>query len=179
MVLDKALDARMYYDDRMWNIIREVLGNDIPLAVEVGTRYGHWAIGLIQQFNVGRLFCVDPWPKERWDHAEEWVRKLGRYFGVSAFPLRGTSIQWAAIFPRKNIDLLYIDGSHSPVAVRSDLCGWWPKVRSKGLVICHDAHAQKVRSGVQHFWDLAKRKEKRRQFACGPEEELGFWIVKD
>lgn len=173
--LSSQEDAKMFYDERMWQVIRRMLGKDIPLAVEIGTRYGHWAVGLVRQFNVGRLFCVDTWPEIRWCHAEEWARKLAGYAYVSVFPLRGTSAEWAAIFPHENIDLLFVDDGHRAKDVLTDLQGWWPKVRRGGLVIGHDAHSKAVSRGMNRFF--CGRTEKPRLFPCGPEKEKGF-VVK-
>ena len=164
---------QMVYDDRMWSLIREKLGNDIPLAVEIGTRYGHWAEGLVNNFSVNCLFCIDTWPNSRWHVAKEWFKRLECHVFDTVIPLRGSSSEWAEIIDVRDINLLFVDGRHTLEAVCCDLEMWWPRVRPGGLAICHDAQSKKVSRAVLEFFQCELP-----IFHSGPDHEMAYWIIK-
>jgi Methyltransferase domain len=62
-------------------------------------------------------------------------------------------------FNDESIDLLHIDGEHTYEAVGRDFRRWWPKVKSGGVVIMHDAAERHHDFGV---WKLLE--ELRREF---------------
>ena len=48
------------------------------------------------------------------------------------------SAAYAAAFSAAQVDLLFVDASHHYEDVRRDLVAWLPKVRSGGVIACHD-----------------------------------------
>lgn len=168
----------LFHDERMWSLIREKLGTKIFRVVEVGTRHGHWAMGLLECFIVNQLFCIDIWPRNRRFHrdASEWFKNLDGQWFRNVFPLRGMGTEWAKVLPYDDFDLVFIDGCHREVDVHADLCSWWPKTLKGGLVICHDAHGDDVAAGVLRFFE--SRPETPVVFSSGPAKAKSFWVIK-
>jgi hypothetical protein len=147
--------ADSYYVSAMWEVIEKWSGSQkIGCVVEIGTYEGMWASGLLSRFDVERYFAIDPWHGDNtkeWDrHLRKWMQNLEEWLWKSVFPLRGTSNEWARVFPY-SIDLLYIDGLHKLPAVRRDLASWYPKLREGGLIIGHDLNNRNVRIAVREF----------------------------
>ncbi|HUU84214.1 MAG TPA: class I SAM-dependent methyltransferase [Phycisphaerae bacterium] len=101
-----------------------------------------------------RVFCVDHWLGNPCDSLaplalqygqkrayETWCRNMGPRLYRSVFPLIGTSLQHAAVWPRDlPIDLLFLDADHTYEHVRQDIAAWSPLVRPGGIISGHDFH---------------------------------------
>ncbi|UCG53532.1 MAG: class I SAM-dependent methyltransferase [Candidatus Latescibacterota bacterium] len=170
----------MVYDDRMWDLIRSKLGENIERVLELGSRYGHWVEGLLENFTIDRIYCIDFWKKCRWRWAKEWFERLEPHVFETVFPLRGQSHEWAEIRLLGDFDLLYVDANHKSEEVFRDLKCWYPRVRSGGLIICHDCHATKVLNPVMKFFRNLRREitDRPTLFDSGPDHEKSCWIVK-
>jgi len=144
------------YQPLMWKIVKGRSPPRVNVAVEVGTRAGNWAAQAAQALGdrLDRLFCVDPWAETKktsylWPNiVPNWFKTVEPWLWTKIIPLRGTSIEWAQVFPYR-INLLFIDGDHSDVAFEADLNAWLPKMAGGGLVICHEYHLRPLQKVMQ------------------------------
>jgi len=142
----------------MWEIVTNRSPTKVDVAVEIGTQFGTWAAKIPEVLGdrLGRLFCVDPWgggekniPSRQWSNVvPTWFQQVEPWLWTKIFPLRGTSVEWAQVFPYR-VDLLYIDGKHTAEAFMADLDSWIPLMNPGGLVICHDYSIHKIRSTMR------------------------------
>ena len=51
----------------------------------------------------------------------------------------------------KTVDFVYIDGNHAFNYVILDILYWSPKVRSGGIIACHDYHDTPVRMAIDGY----------------------------
>ena len=119
-------------------------------AVEIGTHLGQFAEKILERWEGGPLWCVDPWQQnmpdyhdcvnER-DRAADYREAMGRLerFGDRAKVLRTTSRQAAALFPAASLDFVYIDGNHDRKYLHQDIFELWhPRLRVGGVLAGHD-----------------------------------------
>lgn len=75
---------------------------------------------------------------------------------------KGRSVDVAKEFNDETLDMIYIDGDHSPEAVRLDFDSWIPKVKRGGIIAGHDyclVHAviaRPVKVYPDHSWIYEK-----------------------
>jgi predicted O-methyltransferase YrrM len=135
------------------------------VCVELGTWQGASAIPVARTIARwgGTLTCVDTW-------AGELNEDGGSDAGKSPIMLLscaraiveagvGANVRLipamtgdAAHFWSEPIDFLYVDADHSLEGVRADLVGWYPHVRSGGLIVGDDYEHPRY-PGVKHAWD--------------------------
>lgn len=120
--------------------------------VEVGCAEGRFSVELLQ--GASRAIChfVDPWLQQP---LGEWMDGGNRHqtlmdaeyadflqrtepYADRRRVIRDFSLQAAARFNDRSLDLVYIDANHGYEAVRADLAAWWPKVRPGGILAGHD-----------------------------------------
>lgn len=112
------------------------------IAVEVGVREGHYSEYILMATNVKKLYSIDPWdlnaelgnPEEAYNRC--W-QKLIR-FGDRAVMQIGRSPDVCKMFEDRSIDFVYIDALHDYESVKKDIHGWYPKVRTGGILAGHD-----------------------------------------
>lgn len=158
------------YKPAMWELIKKHFGDDDPgIAVEVGSRRGHWAHALIEKTQTTQLFCVDPWVGRvgRQDFAV-WFKRCTEIF-QRCHPLQGTSLDWSRFFPYQ-VDLLFIDGLHDAKSVTLDLERWTPRMNKGGLIIGHDYNQPDVKAAVDKFFPDLTGTQK-----LGPQHAVSFW----
>lgn len=67
-------------------------------------------------------------------------------------PLRGDSSYTLGVHDDNTIDLAFIDGDHSKEGVKKDLEAIFPKMKSGGVILCHDCSPDTpTREGVSEF----------------------------
>lgn len=100
------------------------------VGAEIGVDVGAHAEALLRYCPVGKLYLVDPWPKDyqfgfcqgrlsRWRHRFEMVQAGS----LAAAP------RYLA-----GLDFVYIDQIHEPDSVAADLLAWWPTVKPGGVL---------------------------------------------
>ncbi len=168
---------RAQYRPLMWDLIGSQFDSDGPdVAVEVGSRRGLWANGLLDRTSETRLWCIDLWHGAMGDaNLRCWERRVSQWLFTRVFPLRGPSDQWATIFPFV-IDLLYIDGDHGKKQARRDMHNWIPLVRKGGLIMGHDYNIRSVQIVVDDFFK--KWKVRLSTGPLGPKRVISWWAVK-
>lgn len=103
--------------------------------VEIGTLAGHSLVALATaQKHAGGtpVTAIDPAPHPR---LREHVRRAGLEDWVNLIEGRAEEVLGGWSSP---IELLWIDGDHSPQAVRRDILGWKDFVVGGGLIVLHD-----------------------------------------
>lgn len=116
-------------------------------AVEVGTWAGLTALTLAEKF--AYVYCVDHW-QPKGDSLEivardyppdvafkTFCRNLRDVLLERVFPCRGSSLEWAAVWPFP-VDLIFLDADHRYEAIASDIAAWRRHVRKGGVMCGHD-----------------------------------------
>jgi hypothetical protein len=119
-------------------------------AVEIGTHRGEYAQIIMQNWP-GILSCIDPWDnlpgyedqavalpsrgRNRQDDYEH-TKQLLREYQSRVLLMRSTSKEAVRQFGDGTLDFVYVDGDHKKVY--QDLSLWYPKLRSGGIIACHD-----------------------------------------
>ena len=137
-------------------------------AVEVGTHRGYFAYDILAAWKGRHLYCVDPYvsgycdgdPASESNRAEdeaEAKRVLAPY-AERVTHIRAMSTDAAASFLDDSFDFVYVDANHDRFHTVSDLCAWWPKIRSGGILAGHDfmernyhLHGKGVQPAVTDF----------------------------
>ena len=120
-------------------------------GAEIGTKKGDFAKVLCTANPELTLFCVDAWSAGFGGHQEVHDRYHQQAVSVLA-PLNVTIIRKPSMeavrdFADKSLDFVYIDANHSFDCVAPDIIFWSQKVRSGGIVACHDYFAH-INGGV-------------------------------
>jgi hypothetical protein len=110
-------------------------------GVEIGTQRGLYAEVLCKGHPGLHLTCVDPWHggrKSREQFERNYHLAVERLAPYHVTILRKTSLEAVADVPDRSIDFVYIDGNHEFNLVCPDIIFWSQKVKSGGIVACHD-----------------------------------------
>ena len=121
-------------------------------GIELGVFKGKFSEHILEHWDGGRLFSIDPWraaPADRYidisnvsqdeqdaNHAET-CRRLAR-FGSRSEVWRAAGAEAVSSFPPECLDFVYLDARHDERSVREDLAAWWPLVRPTGVIAGHD-----------------------------------------
>ncbi|CAE8598370.1 unnamed protein product [Polarella glacialis] len=119
-------------------------------ATEIGCLSGHASVGMLQGMPSVHLTLVDPYestgvdvectPKSnaaREDPMGTMLENVKPFLDRVRF-LREFSFPAASQVADESMDLVFIDGNHTYLAVREDIQAWLPKVKPGGLLIGHD-----------------------------------------
>ena len=126
-----------------------------PVFLEVGSWVGRTALVLDDCLPSGRghVYCVDTFQGSgmadktgllAWKHGpakvfETFCKNVGPRLFKSIIPCKGTSLEWAAIWPAHLLlDLVFIDAGHTYEQVKADIAAWSPHVRKSGIMAFHD-----------------------------------------
>lgn len=100
------------------------------------------------------MWCVDPWavcpnyPAER--QARSYAEAVSRLTPYGAHLVKKPSQEAIGDVP-DGLDFLHIDGRHEFDFVMLDIIHWAPKVRSGGIIACHDYHLSGVKRAVEAY----------------------------
>ena len=165
----RDLEPRHNYKPAMWDIIKEHFKDEPKVALEIGSRRGHWATGLMEHTKETQLFCVDPWVgRSGQGNLAVWLKRVPEMYR-RVHPLVGSSLNWSKMFQFK-IDLLFIDGLHDAKSVTLDIDRWTPFMNPGGLIIGHDYNQDDVKAAVDTFYPELTGKQK-----LGPQHAVSFW----
>jgi len=142
--------------ETLTKLIRQYMPKDFFSFVEVGIWTGYTAEYLLKSFPTMYYIGIDPWvifsacrSLDELAKAEELARKR-----ISVYPntlilkiASGEVTTWAAV--DNTIDMVFIDGCHDYVCVKSDIENWWPKTKT---ILCgHDSDAASVKQALDEF----------------------------
>lgn len=115
------------------------------------------------------IYAIDSWAGDEnsgfYDERiyEEFSRAFQEnYKFEKLFMMRLMFDQAVEHFPKKDIDILHIDGLHTYEAVKHDFNTWKPKVRKGGIILMHDINVEGF--GVKDFWKEVKNRCKTEEF---------------
>ena len=74
-------------------------------------------------------------------------------------------------FEDESLDYIYIDATHTTVAIKNDLDAWYPKLKKYGMIAGHDFTHDEVALGVVQW--TQKRTLNHFYIMAYP---LGFWV---
>jgi hypothetical protein len=163
LLLDGAMPARELA--LLYGIALSMPAN--PLVVELGSFKGRSSVAICEGLSRvadPRFVAIDPWLRIRMaddelyepdspdvDHVyRRFLRNLEPYVFVE--PMRMTSIEASHAFADESVDWLFVDADHGFGAVRADLCAWYPKIKSGGLISGHDHSHFGVRWAVASYF---------------------------
>ncbi len=121
----------------------------LKVGVEVGVAYGGHAEAILSNTTIDRLYGVDPYqhidgyrdpmnlPQAKFDQLYDFMLNRLARFGDRYNHIRKFS-RHAVNDVHGQIDFVYIDADHSYKGVWEDLCSWYPKVRTGGVIGGHD-----------------------------------------
>jgi predicted O-methyltransferase YrrM len=147
----------------MVNILRP-RGDDL-IGAEIGVDKGESTKGLLNKCeNIKKIYAIDPWTEykaltqEACDKnyliAKEYLRSYVLDNNIEI--IKEPSLQAVLDFKDLSLDFVYIDGDHSFEAAYADICAWYPKVKSGGVVSGHDFRPEKdweVKAAIRKFTD--------------------------
>lgn len=145
--------------DVLDELMRLATGKSV--IVELGSWLGRSAMALAQ--GNAKVYCVDTWAGSPQIGTVENPLALYRQFlrnvhlagiGHKIVPLFMQSDWGAQWFDQTPIDLLFVDGDHSPNAVWLDLECWVPRLAKHGI-ICGDDYGE-VKAIVHAFFDASE-----------------------
>lgn len=113
------------------------------VVVEVGSFQGKSTTYLAKGLKDGKIYAIDPHLGETLIGARRlpptyrtFINNTKQYKNI--IPIRKTSAEANKNW-KLSIDLLHIDALHEYEFVKKDLKMWLPHLKSRGIVICHDA----------------------------------------
>lgn len=140
--------------------------NDLGLTchgAEIGVYKADFSVHLLKHWKGERLYLVDPWRHQgsRMDKSDvsqlkqdliyQLAKEKMRPFKKRAHIIREMSVSAPHALYKigaYNLDFVYIDARHDYRSVWDDLCIWWPKVRSGGMIAGHDYKNSCVRNNL-------------------------------
>jgi len=114
-------------------------------GAEIGVRRGKFSRTLIQENPNLHMLCVDPWIPYGIRYSAEKQESiyqdcLKTLEGYNVTIVRKTSMDAVKDVTLESLDFVYIDGEHHFDYVMEDIIHWSKRVRSGGVIACHDYH---------------------------------------
>ena len=114
------------------------------VGAEIGVRRGRYSEMLCQANPHLHLYCIDPWePDYKYTperQGELYTYALERLSKYNVTIIRKTSFEALEDIENQSLDFIFIDGNHHFDYVMLDIILWSAKVRSGGIISCHDFH---------------------------------------
>ncbi len=114
--------------------------------IELGVRYGHSTAALLAgiESTKGHLWSVDndstcEFPEE-WKESPLWTFIFGNDLDPAVY----------SILPQE-IDMLFIDTSHTYLQTLHELCQYAPRVKKGGIIACHDTTDRAVTDALNSY----------------------------
>jgi hypothetical protein len=152
----------------------------INIIAEVGVRGGGHAFSMYEALKPSEIYLIDVYktidddgPDSQWTPEQHiaWYRDAHKYvwnIPNCHFVLKRSQV--AALYVPDNLDLVYIDASHTEFEVTKDIACWYPKVKPGGILCGHDYSAtdqnQSVRKAVDRFFNNVAT------------NDADWWIIK-
>lgn len=159
--------------------------DNLRTGAEIGVAFGGHAEAILKNTDVSRLYGVDPYfHRDGYDDpmnfAQPQFDDLYEYAvnRLSLFDGRYSHIRKESTDAVKDvcdeIDFVYIDAEHSYNGVYTDICTWFQKIRTGGLIAGHDydhCNFPGVKQAVDDFF-------RRFNWKINVEEEGIWWVEK-
>lgn len=126
-------------------LISQINGENLTL-VEIGSYMGESMEIFAKSGKFSKIICIDPWingfdDTDQCSHDCENAennfdqRKLNFDF-VEKIKDKNENVVFK--FEDKSLDMVYVDGKHTPEDVRKDIESWLPKIKDSGYISGHD-----------------------------------------
>lgn len=110
---------------------------DRSIIIEVGVQYGRTA-SLYLNENRHRVYLVDCWIEnegDSWPYFQNMVTTNNWYQYTGIWQRSDSAATWT---PESGVDLIHIDGGHTPEVVWRDCECYLPKLKVGGIAMFHD-----------------------------------------
>ena len=167
-----------YYNDVTAEIYRRGVSEGV--VVEVGTAYGGLARHILKTHPKVRVIAVDPFfgDYDSGDSMSDYFKGLREKYGQEKFSalwaqamayeagqdfgcryaIHNTySEKAAALFPKRSIDMVFIDGDHTREGVEKDIRAWSPILKVGRMLLFNDYQQASWPGVVQAVDALAER----------------------
>lgn len=142
-----------------WDVIHDRIKHiENPIGAEIGVHRGECSAHLLELHPGLKLYMIDMWSPNTYagkgdDAATEPYRELyekqceenykiacdiADKYKMSAYILRGGSLQAVKWIADNHLDFCFIDASHAYEDVKADIIAWLPKIKKSGWMIFHD-----------------------------------------
>ncbi len=142
-----------------WHVIHDRIKNiENPIGAEIGVHRGECSGHLLELHSGLKLYMIDMWSPDTYkgkgdDAATEPYRRIyekecdenykkacavAEYHKLSAYILRGGSLEVVKHIKDAELDFCFIDAAHDYESVKADIIAWLPKVKPSGWLILHD-----------------------------------------
>ena len=129
--------------------------------VEIGVRFGYNAENVLNNYNIDKIYLIDPYCELPYlthlfskdkvkDYKVQARNRLNKYKNKCIW-LEDFSQNVCDKIEGGSIDILYIDGDHSSKAVLQDLELYYDKVKEGGLIIGDDYNEEGVKEAIEEF----------------------------
>jgi predicted O-methyltransferase YrrM len=136
-------------------------------GAEIGVCNGIYSRVLLDTIPKLTLFAVDCWRRRPSDRLRAEAYLHDYIARQQCRIVYKSSIKAVREFTDGSLDFVFIDADHSYAAVKSDIEGWSPKVRSGGIVSGHDYARRGTLQVIQAVDEYVKR--------CGLTLHLTDW----
>lgn len=159
--------------------------------IEIGSFYGGTLWFWLNENNLDleEIMCIDlPVPSNDSRYQEmircrslwkSWIDKYNKKIGypqsgdskVNLHDIQGNSqgiglSASKAVFPKRDVDMLYVDGDHTYKGVKADYDNYHQLVRPGGIIVFHDVAGL---ADVKRFWDEVKHGKQYIELAASHE----------
>lgn len=133
--------------ERLGDVFREA---GLNRGAEIGVKKGEFSVVLCEKNPNIELYCIDCWLGDRQHRHNRYLRMARKQLEpYNATLIRKTSMEALDDFADESLDFVYIDANHSFDYCCPDIIFWSQKVRTGGIVACHD-YFHHVQGGVVH-----------------------------
>lgn len=157
-----------------WDLISELIKrNNYKVIAEIGVNKGINALEILKQCQniLKRFYLIDTDISKVFEY-DGWFRK----YEIARF-IRLESKQAVKCIEDNELDLVYIDASHSYENVKQDIELWFPKIKVGGIICGHDYDS--INSpGVVRAVNEKFKYFNLEEDALKPDTLKNWWIIK-
>ena len=146
------MSSSRYTRDLLPELFRSL---DFKVGAEIGVQRGKYSEKLCKGNPELKLHAIDPWKSynsiSQGTHDLRYAQAMKRLSPYNVNAIRKTSMEALNDFEDRSLDFVYIDGNHDYDYVCMDIIHWSKKVKSGGIIACHDYHTAQVGKAIDGF----------------------------
>lgn len=148
------------------------------VGCEIGTAEGKNACSILENLDIKKLYLIDPYlfsdaamKSTACENLKEYEDKIERFEDLSENVINKIP---------NDLDFVYIDGNHTYPHVLKDLELYYPKVKSGGLITCHDFNLTSVQKAINTFFNSSLFENKKTTVYVGfGGDRPEAWVIKN